>query len=908
MSLTLHFGLQLDDHYYLQLPDYSGGIFIAGPHKLLGILEIFLGLGGHQADNEHLRIEQFRQALAFQLSKTPAAFYRASFEADQMATAVSLLAARDELLLAGWDFVQRDNMPERLATLATIHHHLLASENDLFLSPGYADRYIEVLQGVDQKDNPFRTVYIREPFTSLPAHLQRLFGLFEKKGCALKFVELPEIKEQQSDLAVYQRILREGRVGKEKLKLKGDGSLLILRSERETESAAYLAHLFEKNKSFRPICLVPEKNRALDNALIQQGLPSLGILSASLARPSLQILKLISAFLWEPVDPFKLMEFVSLPLKPLANDLARIIAAQLAQTPGIKSDNWNIAIRRYFDELEKKAATDPNLDFNQIQRQYQFWFERRRYPIGGTVPKQDVVRLFTFLEEWAFRTFESEGSKNKSMLVLSQQAHRVRDLLEALPKNETVLSALELERIVRTIYEPSPVLFREQEAGHLPFVHHNAAILSPAKQVLWWNFVRNEPDHFFSRWYRPELAYLENAGIHLFGPREQNALLVWRRKLPVLMAEEQLVFILPERVDGKEVWPHPLHDELEACFDDLSPIIHRLQDPQLQAMEPHFVLPGYVKLKAQQLGRPRPFLTLKRPEKMGPNETETFTSLDALFYYPYQWVFRYKIRLRKSSILSVVKDNTLMGNLSHRFFEMMLREDFNDWKKSDVNQWIDREAPQLLRREGAVLLMYGREPERVSFINRIKYAAWSLVSLIRNNGWKVVQTEKELNGVFQYVPLRAKADLVLARNQELAVVDLKWRGIRRREAMIRNEEDLQLAMYARLLTNDDAWAHTAYFLIEDGKMIARNQEAFNECQAVSAEADHAETYERIWSKMERTFDWRMEQLKTGKIEVRTKQTFEDIELENQGEMMDLLEMKNEDAFFDDYRTLINLVD
>lgn len=52
-----------------------------------------------------------------------------------------------------------------------------------------------------------------------------------------------------------------------------------------------------------------------------------------LARPSLQILKLIPAFLWNPADPFKILEFASLAVKPLEDELSRRIAEQVAENP-----------------------------------------------------------------------------------------------------------------------------------------------------------------------------------------------------------------------------------------------------------------------------------------------------------------------------------------------------------------------------------------------------------------------------------------------------------------------------------------------------------------------------------------------------------------------------------------------
>ena len=157
------------------------------------------------------------------------------------------------------------------------------------------------------------------------------------------------------------------------------------------------------------------------------------------------------------------------------------------------------------------------------------------------------------------------------------------------------------------------------------------------------------------------------------------------------------------------------------------------------------------------------------------------------------------------------------------------------------------------------------------------------------------------------IPVKGIADLVLQKpSGETAIVDLKWRGAARHKVLIKNEEDLQLVMYSRLLTEDDSWAHTAYFIIEDGEMIARNNLAFEEAIPVMPDANHIEVYERIWSKMRNTYTWRMKQLKEGKVEIRTEQNrheFTEEEL-RVSELMEMLEMKDSDAPFDDYQVLI----
>ncbi len=92
-------------------------------------------------------------------------------------------------------------------------------------------------------------------------------------------------------------------------------------------------------------------------------------------------------------------------------------------------------------------------------------------------------------------------------------------------------------------------------------------------------------------------------------------------------------------------------------------------------------------------------------------------------------------------------------------------------------------------------------------------------------------------------------------------------------------------------------------------MVARNQLAFREARAVSVDSDHLAINERIWAKMQATFRWRLAQLGEGKIEVRSEATLTDIELDYQEEnWQELLEFPTRDAPFDDYRSLINLLD
>ena len=902
MYLTVHFGLELDDKVYPKGGDTEVGVHYMGPQSFLALLEAHLGLLGPTNTIDYLRIAQYRHALQKHLDATPTAFYKNSFDADQLAAAEELLNRRDELKLAGWNFEVTDVAPARLVDLAKVE--TILAEADYDFATGFADRFVKVIAACEERATPIQQLLLNEPRDLFPFYWQKVFTHLEANGTKVAQIPEPAI-EGNHDLAVFQKALK-GERGK--VSSQQDGSLLVIRAKRETDAAAFLAKQIQLNPTYRPVCLIPEKNRALDNALIQEGLPSLGILSASLARPTLQIIKLVTAFLWRPIDPYKVLEFVTLPIKPLASDLAVIIARQIAQRPGMNSDNWYASVNQYFEELTQRATTDPLIKVDKIRAEYQFWFERRRYDISKSLPKDEVIEIFEYIADWASQRFEADGSVNKSLLVLSEQSKRIKELMEALPNAYNFLTNLELERIVRTIYQPSPVLFREVEVGHLPFVYHPSAFIQQTPDMLWWNFSLKEQPSFFSKWYQNEINYFESIDIKLETPKKENDVLIWQRKRPMLQAGNRLILIIPERVEGKEVLSHPLLGDLEATFDNLEALTYDIDKQHNAAcLDCHFDLPEWVQLNQQFISQPIPMLNVEHDQLFNEREHETFTSLDSLFYYPYQWVFRHKVRLTKSSILSVTTDNALLGNLAHRFIELLLKEDIKTWQKAQVEEWIDGQAPRLFSREAATLLMYGREPERLAFLNTIKYAAWSLVTSIQQNGWTVRGTEMDLSGQFIGIPMKGKADLVLERGDELCVVDLKWRGGNYRKQVIKNEEDLQLVMYSKLLTPDASWAHTAYFILEKGEMIARNNQAFQNCVAVNPDSDHIEINERIWEKMEATLRWRKEQLDKGTVEIRTQQTQLDLEEMYEGQLMDLLEMKDGNAPFDDYGVLIGLV-
>lgn len=899
--MTIVFGLALDQSFF-PFPDQTQiGTLFLGPKNLLNTLENFLGLSGHRNDTAYLRVEQYRQVILRHLEQSPNSFYATSFAANQFSTAQDLLDRRDELLQAGFDFADTDRLlPERLRVLVELEQ-LLIHADSLKLYPGPADRMVALLKTIPHRKISVKTLHCIEPREMVPVGFHKLFQALADAGVRISY-NAPAGSSGDSDLHHFQDLLRGQLRAK---KLSGDGSLLMIKAKRDTDLAAFTASLVRKNKTFKPALVLSGAAQVLDNAFIQEGLPSLGIRVTSLSRPPLQLLKLATSFLWSPIDPYHLLEFVSLPVRPLESELAYRIATQIANTPGVHSPAWHAMIAQYFNQLEERFPED-DPEKGRIKQQYRFWFERKRYGLHQKAPKIEAIQIFAFLENWAKEEASDLSGQYVPLLTLSEKARQIKELLEELPEKE--VGRLDLERVVRTIYEPTPLLFNEKQQEALPAVLQPHALFGPTDQCLWWNFVEQEPDYFFSRWYVSEVEYLQERGILLENPKDKNQRLIWQRQQPILWAREQLVLLVPEVVEGKTMQTHPLQGYLEAGFSNLSSVIFNIDDfKDRNRLAAFFDLPIAVDLPFQQLGRVQPFIEVVERIPLEFRDYETFTSLENLLYYPYQWVFKYLLRLRKSPILSIIQESTLMGNLAHRLMEYLLKEPAAfSWSRAEVYDWIENQTEELLQREGAVLLLYGKEPLKVGFVKKLQMAGWSLLDSVKNNGWEVCGLEEELEGQFAGTSLKARADLIVRRGNEYAILDLKWRGATRRKANIKNLEDLQLILYAYLHPPADRWAHTAYYIIERGELIARNNSAFKEAIPVAPDLDMVQTYEMILNRMQATYHWRIQQIEEGRIEVRCEQTASFLD-ETYGDMLDLLEMKKQDAPFDDYQVLINLL-
>ncbi|MGK5091140.1 PD-(D/E)XK nuclease family protein [Deltaproteobacteria bacterium TL4] len=918
--MKIIFGMHLDGPVYPDLLQHTEaviGVEQCGPKGLLKTLEVKLGLGS-KGVSEAERIEQYRHRLQHWAQQNEC-FYRSSLAVDSTTVALTLLSWRDDLILYGWKTDSHENTPARLKTLAMVEE--LKDPHVPELSPGFSDRMRTVLVHLPQELIDLQTVHVTGLRNDYPAPWLELFSKLEESKVQLTEDRPLKIKAS-GDLGQLQKLLLAHNKRSEKRILQGDGSLVILRSASETQASDVLSNwLFEYAKP-SSLLIVPEEEMALDQVLMEQGLPSLGINRNSKNRPVLQLIPLAFALRWEPLNPFRLLEFLSLPENPLSQNLSRRLAEVVAAQPGIGGELWNDTIDSWLQsirirskenqEKEGTAITAQALEDEWIQGENQTkqdltkWLQGKRFNPEIGIPRQQATEWAQQLKAWAHMRLHrkvNEITPGMSLLV-SQLSQLIKLIAQA---KEEHLNELLLQHLIDLVQGRGTALSTiRREAGHIPFVNHPEAVIGEVDQIIWYDFVKEQAFQPFRRvWNSEESAYLAERGILLPSLQAQANLIFKGMRPPFFLAKQRLILVIPEKVRGDEVSPHPLYELLSVCFENL----HTLEFSPKQWLEGRQKIIEALntkKLEIRKLPEARRWWKLSKGSLLEQKNSESYSSLDALFYYPFKWVLQHQARLESGTFLSVDDGNSLKGNLAHRIIQELLKSEgpLEQGSPARLEQWLDHHLPSLLNQYGAVLQLPGREMERTRFAQFLTQAARTLVSFIKVNGWQIGELEKEVSGMLNKQPLKGRIDLLLYNQKgEQVVVDLKWGGTLYRKAELEKNQALQLTLYARML-NPETWPHQAYFILSDSTMLAPNTQAFKE--PLLARMKEGESPATLWLRMEKTLLWRWEQLQEGWIEVPVAGTFKDhgsFYPSNPEPPDDILRMKDSPDRFNDFDLL-----
>lgn len=847
--MHIHFGQSFNGNRSMTLPD-SLGLQVLGPAGLLNQLETHLGLLV-MLPTQSERIVQYRNVLNACKEK---AFYRKSFELDELGTARTLLQWRDTWYLHGWQGSFDTGASEQLATMAEVEALAVTT-----VARCEGQRLKAVLQTLEVGGIvPILHISLYDELESFPLAWRRVL---ERLTC--KIVQLEPAAKAGTLLAQLQVALQKPDTQVESLVWQDDSSIRVVQADSPLLAAHWLAEDVRIQASNR-LLVTGAHTALLDDVFAAVKLPVQGLSELSAFRPALQVLPLVLQQLWKPVDVYALLELLTHPICPIPRFARRQLANLVADKPGINAEFWRQTLTNTKDIEQEQMV--------QALAAVDLYLLGERYDARMGVP---VTRLGDLLSKLAHffhvRLISDKPVEAHAYLAAHRQCSVFIRSLEALTaQNVTHLNERQLQQLLdQATSQGSEHGLRQTHVGAMKLADSPASVAGSYDEVIWWQPVMPSlPTNY--PWSPAQLKELELAGVilPLISEKLKNLTDTWMR--PLLAAQHRLTLVLPS--DEEEV--HPIWLMLKALCPSI-PVI-KLEQVCLTQQQPRS-LPVAAKplpmLKRWWVMNPEEFNTVR--------EKDSYSSLSQQLQNPAQWVLNYGARIRASQVQAIPDDFTLQGIVSHRLIELLFNTHGTsalNWDETALASWYEQTFNDLIDEEAAIFRMPGRHNACAVFHDLLYRAVLTLLKHLRVAGVVNIQSEYELQGKFEGGDLGGSADLVLTLSTgEAIILDMKWSGNYHEEKLKTNRQ-LQLAMYGEMYRQSgNAFAKPAYFILSKARLLHVHEGVFPDVAALTKETE--EQGPELWQRFLVTWRWRQAQLLKGEIEVASEAVSKHLALE-----------------------------
>jgi RecB family exonuclease len=844
--MKLHLGRSVTTRIYPQIPggrEAGFGERFVSYGQLCGMLALELGIVQPEI-SQAKRVSAYREKLAAADSATR--FYHASFKLDPLGVAKTLMHWRDELCLAGAGdlSVFGKTKSPRLKDLSEVE-----KTGGAFLS-GEAQR----IQGIIDRLKPDATsvveITLLDAEEVLPEMYRRLLDALRSAGTRITSLSFA-FKKAAGNLGLLQNALVAEVATHTQLKPQ-DGTFTIV----ETESEAVAAEILSRYLKIAPVAdrvvIDEHQNMLFDLVGAENGLPVQGLTEASNLRPVLQLLPVFLSLFWKPLNVYRLLDFLLLPVSPIPKRIRYQLADAVSAQPGIGGRDW------------QQVLVDA--EDGEVERVNEYLMLDRSFENEGVKIKYLQEKLGA-LAKWAlgYGQASPELAQSKQLVMLSAQISDLVDLLADV-KAKTI-TRIELDQLFALATGQgisSSDMKAEAQKPH--YVTDPANLLAETDELIWFDFTGeelwNSPK---SHWFEDEKAELKTLGIRLVDANlvaSQKAAAAVRA---VSLARKKLTIFRPLKKLGAETSPHPLFELAKGRVKNLASVT--MSQQQLFDAGNNFV--GGVEAQPvteRMLPQPQRFWNLGKNAALVRDRTESFSSLSHLLYYPYIYVLQKNARLSSSSIATVAGGAQLLGTIAHDLLERFLKNEIKvkTLDYDSVRAVIAAEVEALIEKEAAVFLMPGEAAQREDLVHWVTRSAIELKTVLNANGYDRFETEKGFKKPFVAGDLAGFVDLIAhGKNKQPVIIDLKWGGKTSKREKIQKGDALQLLIYSYFL-KEAAWPDYAYFIIKGAQMLPA-KDTFNDMPGLLPAG--AESEDVIWQKLEATFTMRKQQLAQGLVEV-----------------------------------------
>lgn len=875
-------------------PEYSGKVFVKPAEGgkvmmdsivvntigLVNLLELRLGLH-YEEKPANERLALYYDAMSRYMKQTEHNILTDSFNNAELSTAKAVLAWRDELKMAGWNF-QGEEISDRLKVIIGIEEYL--KEDGGY---DFSDRLRVVtdLLSTEQLDCKDMEIELPCSLKLLRPIEQELIKALECQGAAISL--LAKAANGSNNLSAIRRLISEGKKQDEIVLSEKDDSFLIYTFPDERTAHEYLTFTNMEDVDV----WVNEDNKPMDDWLALMGKPKAGSVMQDCTPQLTQLFIMGIGLYGTPLNVNTLIEWLNMPIHPLSRTFRMRLADTIVSEGGYRNEKCEAVIRHFVDgEYDYLTEEQSKLSETEQKKIREKDRQKRADQVKAYLPSlepnnlvfvEQLRRFVSVLSSWARQRahlMAEEGEEllwAEQLLATASMADAFHILLGTIT-TDTIDYKI-IDSWVSTIYTKAAYTNVAAEVGSRTVVDGPSKIISNADRIVWMGFEGGHGQTLECAFLYPteREKLIEKKYIQAWDNEKEVSFHEQMLLNPLYSARKQLVLVVYERRNGEVTEKHPLVVRLKKQVKNLDTIISTPKIAKKHFEEVEVVENGGVVAE----------LEFDHADKLKWPGHLSATAISSLVEYPFDFLMEYLLKVDEDAKAKMSNVHTTKGNVAHRVIEILFapRNGKRYAEHTEIRTRISDEYEnvyqQVLEAKGAILQLPENRLNEKLLHEQLRICLDTLLEILKDNNLKVVANEefvedfvgfelpeeKDKKGNVKKRDLIGFIDMTLEDEQGKPVIfDFKWTSSRSYyQGLLEKNRSIQLEIYRYLLmrkTKNNV-ERVAYFLMPEARLYSKELFKGIHCTQIAPENE-----DQIVEELKNSIMFRKRQLDRGIVE------------------------------------------
>ena len=552
---------------------------VANTIGLVNLLELRLGL--HYEDvPEQERVAHYYDAVCKYMATHPKNVMAASFKTAGLSTAKAMLAWREELRGADWDFDGED-ISERLAALIGVEEHFRKQDGCDMAGRLHIVTDQVAIQKLDCTDMVIEMAVAKD---LLKPTTKTLIEVLESQGARIE--QVSGISDTDNNLSKVRKLIASKQKGKIRLN-KYDDSIQIWKFADDRLACEYLSY----NNMEDVDVWINSDNKQMDNWLMLMDKALTGSVTVDCSPQLTQMFVIGLGLFANPLNVNTLIEWLNMPVHPIDKFFRSALADCIVTEGGYRNEACKAKIDQFVEgkfvylDDEQKALPEEEQEKIRLKdkkkRQKQVSVFLLSLESNNAINTEDVKQFVIELSSWARQRahlIAGEADNEQwveQLMTVSAMCDAFHILLGTV--NTETIDYKTIDSWMSTIYEKGAYTNAVAERGCRTVVDSPAKIASVANRTVWMGVdgdaSRGQECAFL---YPSEKAKLvEQMYIHPWGEESENNYHEQVMMTPLRMTCGQLILVVRERMGGEQTLKHPLIVRLEQQVENIEDFVVR---------------------------------------------------------------------------------------------------------------------------------------------------------------------------------------------------------------------------------------------------------------------------------------------------------------------------------------------